>query len=222
MACKGSGVRIPSAPPSMNFRRRRGAVGSGGVVRGMAYKGSGVRIPSAPPSMNFRRRRGAVGSGGVVRGMACKGSGVRIPSAPPSMNFRRRRGAVGSGGVVRGMAYKGSGVRIPSAPQTDRMPDTPRRFPPHLRLTGTEASRTTVSLGARSTHRVSVPRTTSPRLDVGRPQGTTWVPALPATTAATSSSEPMAARLPVALTKRHTASTLGPIEPDGNAMAPRS
>ena len=45
------------------------------------------------------------------------------------------------------------------------------------------------------------------------------VPARPARTPAASVSAPIAAGCPVALTKRMHASTLGPIDPAGNAMA---
>ena len=44
----------------------------------------------------------------------------------------------------------------------------------------------------------------------------TWVPAWPASMASIWSSEPITARWPVVKTKRHAASTFGPIEPAGN------
>jgi hypothetical protein len=45
--------------------------------------------------------------------------------------------------------------------------------------------------------------------------GRTWVPAVPSSRPSSSSSAPIAARPPVCSTIRHTASTLGPIEPSG-------
>src|SRR5262245_35733159 len=52
--------------------------------------------------------------------------------------------------------------------------------------------------------------------------GTTDVPALPSTIRSMSSSDPMAARFPVASTKRMAASTFGPIEPTANGCSRNS
>ncbi len=93
-ACRGSGVRVPSAPPNTEaaFGRlsaflRRGAAGSGSV--GRACRGSGVRVPSAPPNTEaaFGRLSAFLRVAQLVAalwGRACRGSGVRVPSAPPN------------------------------------------------------------------------------------------------------------------------------------------
>ena len=50
----------------------------------------------------------------------------------------------------------------------------------------------------------------------------TCVPPLPSTSASMSSSDPMAARFPVAATNSIAAATFGPIEPAGRSIASSS
>ena len=50
----------------------------------------------------------------------------------------------------------------------------------------------------------------------------TCVPPLPSTSASMSSSEPMAARFPVAVANSVAAATFGPIEPAGRSIASSS